>query len=163
MNLPPDVIGKSQNISDVSHEGLITDELMTCTVVVNHEENKLWISWYWNDTKLYNETKCLYHFDSQSTYQHTQVYKYWFLSQSGPMPQKSTWSSVTPPTPAWTPQSPHSCPSVPPCRDLWLGTQTTSVSASLEHQAAMSTCTHRGYRGTTTWTYWISKYMEIQL
>ena len=35
----PDVIGKSQNISDVSHESLITDDIMIHAVVVNHKEN----------------------------------------------------------------------------------------------------------------------------
>ena len=153
---------QTQNISDVGHEGLITDELMTYTIV-NQEENKLRKSWFYNDTKSSNETICWYHFDSRPAYQYTQVYLYWFLLQSIPMTQTSTSASVTPRTPAWMPQSPHSCPPVLPCWELWLRLQTTCVSASLEHPAAMATCTHRGYRGTITCTLGSSRYMETQL
>ena len=88
----------------------------------------------------------------------------WFLLQSWPMMQTSKSASAAPATPVWTHQSPHSCPSVPLCLTLWLRVQTTSVSASLEHRAAMSTCTNSGYRVvSTTCIHRSSRYMEIQL
>ena len=93
----------------------------------------------------------------------TPAYWFRFLLQPIPMMQTSTSASVTAPTPAWTLQLPPNCPTVPPCRAMCLITQTTNFDAYLEHQAAIFTCTHRVYQGTTAFRYGSSRFMEIRL